>query len=130
MPDADPVAPSEALVQGLARTLGAEVIETHISWVLLAGELAFKVKKPVRLAFVDYSTLESRRHFCEEELRLNHRLAPTLYLGVARITGSPQAPVLDGEGPAIDYAVRMRRFSQHALFSERIAAQPAAPYFR
>ncbi len=114
--------PGGALAGALARALGAELIETHISWVLLAGEHAYKLKKPVRLPFVDYGTLEARRYFCEEEVRLNRRLAPSLYLGVARITGSLAAPELDGPGPALEYAVRMRRFPPGALFSEQLEA--------
>ncbi|MBL0427629.1 AAA family ATPase [Ramlibacter alkalitolerans] len=112
---------SRRLVQALARRLGAELIETHISWVLLAGALAYKVKKPLRLPFVDYSTPERRQGFCQEEVRLNERLAPGLYLGVARITGSSDAPEIDGSGPALEYAVRMRRFPAGALLSERAA---------
>ena len=104
----------------LAASLGAEVVETHISWVLLAGDRAYKLKKPVRLPFVDYSTPERRRHFCEEEVRLNARLAPSVYLGVSHVTGTPQAPALDGPGPAMDHAVRMRRFPPGALFSEQV----------
>jgi uncharacterized protein len=113
---------ADAMVAALARALGAELIETHISWVLLAGELAYKIKKPVRLPFVDYGTLDRRRHFCEEELRLNRRLAPSLYLGVARITGTHRAPALDGPGPVLEYAVRMRRFAPGALFGEQLQA--------
>ena len=111
-----------ALVTALARTLRAQMIETHISWVLLAKDTAYKIKKPVRLPFVDYGTLEARRHFCEEELRLNQRLAPSLYLGITRITGTHQVPVLDGPGPVLEYAVRMHRFAPGALFSEQLAA--------
>ena len=110
------------MVETLARTLHAQLIETHISWVLLAADTAWKIKKPVRLPFVDYSTLELRRHFCEEELRLNRRLAPSLYLGVTRITGTPSAPSIDGPGEAQEFAVRMKRFPDGALFSERLAA--------
>src|SRR6185295_19206586 len=110
------------VVAALARRLNAELIETHISWVLLAGDLAYKIKKPVRLPFVDYGTLEMRRHFCEEELRLNRRLAPSLYLGVSRITGTHRAPALDGPGPVLEYAVRMRRFAPGALFGEQVQA--------
>ena len=62
-----------------------EVVETHISWVLLAGDYAYKMKKPVRLPFLDFSTLAARRHYCEEELRLNRRTAPALYLEVVPI---------------------------------------------
>jgi uncharacterized protein len=113
---------ARALVAALAQLLRAELIETHISWVLLSGDRAYKVKKPVRLAFVDYGTAQARRHFCEEEVRLNRRLAPSLYLGVTRITGSRQAPALDGPGPVLEYAVRMRRFPPGALFAERLAA--------
>jgi uncharacterized protein len=110
------------LVRALAAQLRAEVIETHISWVLLTTGFAYKLKRPVRLPFVDYSTLAARRHCCEEEVRLNQRLAPSLYLGVTRITGRPDAPVLEGGGTVVDYAVRMRRFPPGALFAERLAA--------
>ena len=114
--------PARTLVGALAAQLGAELIETHISWVLLAGDSAYKFKKPVRLPFVDYTALQARRHFCEEELRLNSRLAPSLYLDLARITGTPQAPVLNGSGPALEYAVHMRRFPKGALFAEQLKA--------
>ena len=113
---------SALLVNALARALHAQIIETPISWVLLTRDTAYKIKKPVRLPFVDYGTLQARRHFCEEELRLNQRLAPSLYLGVTRITGTQQVPVLDGPGPVLEYAVRMRRFAPGSLFSEQIAA--------
>ncbi|EJL88502.1 hypothetical protein PMI15_00798 [Polaromonas sp. CF318] len=109
-------------VHALARVAGARVIETHISWVLLGPELAWKIKKPVHLPFVDYASLQARRHFCEEEVRLNRRLAPSLYLGVTRITGTPNSPQLDGEGPVLEYAVRMRRFAPGALFCEKADA--------
>jgi aminoglycoside phosphotransferase family enzyme/predicted kinase len=96
-------------------------IETHISWVLLCGSLAYKIKKPVRLGFVDFSTAAARRHACEEELRLNRRLAPSLYLDVVAVRGTPEAPHIGGDGPLIDHAVRMRRFAADGLFSERLA---------
>lgn len=86
------------------------LIETHISWVLLAGDYAYKIKKPVDLGFLDFSTLALRRQACEEEVRLNRRLAPDYYLGVAAITGSPSAPHLGGANEAFEYAVQMRRF--------------------
>jgi aminoglycoside phosphotransferase family enzyme len=122
MQTGDPLTLSQAMVTALARSLHAELIETHISWVLLTGDLAYKIKKPVALPFVDYSTLEARRHFCEEEVRLNRRLAPGLYLGVSQVTGSRSAPQVDGAGTLLDYAVRMRRFPAGALFSEQLAA--------
>jgi aminoglycoside phosphotransferase family enzyme/predicted kinase len=113
---------ARALVTALAAGLPAELIETHISWVLLAADTAYKIKKPVHLPFVDYSRLPARRHFCEEEVRLNRRLAPTLYLGVTGITGTIASPEIGGAGPVLEYAVCMRRFPPGALFSEKIAA--------
>ncbi len=97
-----------------------ELIETHISWVFLAGEYAYKVKKPVRLPFLDFSTLEARRSCCEEELRLNRRTAPELYLRVLPIAGTPAHPRIGAKGKALEYALQMRRFDQDAL-AERIA---------
>src|SRR5512140_53454 len=92
------------------RASGLDVRETHISWVVLAGDYAYKVKKPVRFPFLDFSTLEARRFFCEEEVRVNRRTAPEIYLDVVPITGALDAPFVHGPGPAIEYAVRMRRF--------------------
>ena len=118
----------DSLVHALARRLGARVVETHISWILLTPGIAYKVKKPVRLPFLDYSTLARRKRLCAEEVRVNRATAPSLYLGVARITGSASGPQIDGNGPVLEYAVRMRRFADGALFSERLAAgrlQPA-----
>ena len=116
------------LVAALARQLAldanvarVETLETHISSVLLAGRHAYKLKKPVDLGFVDFTTLERRRFFCEEELRLNRRLAPSLYLAVVPITGTIDAPVMGGAGEAIDYAVQMREFPQEALLSRALA---------
>lgn len=114
-------------VRRLAASLGAECLQTHISWVLLAGEHAWKIKQPVRLPFVDYGTLAARRRFCEEELRLNRRLAPGLYLGLDTIVQGPSGPGLGGPGPVLDVAVRMRRFAQDDLFSARLAAGRLGP---
>ncbi len=98
-----------------------EEVETHISWVLLAGEYAYKIKKALDLGFLDYSTLEKRKHCCAEEIRLNRRTAPELYLDVIGIGGTPEAPVF-GAQPAIEYAVRMRRFAQGRLL-DHLSAQ-------
>ncbi len=92
------------------------VIETHISQVILTGEFAYKIKKPMDFGFLDFSTLARRKHFCEEELRLNRRLAEPLYLEVLPITGSPEQPVLGGSGEAFEYVIKMRQFSQDQLF--------------
>lgn len=92
-----------------------QLLETHISWVLLTGTYAYKIKKPVDLGFVDFSTLAKRRHFCEEELRLNRRLAPDLYLGLRTLHGPAQRAHLGGVGPPIEVAVQMRQFRQQDL---------------
>jgi hypothetical protein len=114
------------------------LIETHISWVLLTGTFAYKIKKPVNLGFLDFSTLALREKYCREELRLNSRFAPQLYLDVVPIAGSPESPQLDGPGTPIEFAVRMREFRSderldavlargelHAADMDRLAAELA-----
>src|SRR5919197_3867494 len=91
------------------------VLQTHISWVVLTGPYAYKIKKPVNLGFVDFSTLAQRHFFCQEELRLNRRLAPQLYLEVVAISGTPTRPRLGAEDAPIEYAVKMLQFTQDAL---------------
>ncbi|MEZ5540969.1 MAG: AAA family ATPase [Pseudomonadota bacterium] len=97
-----------------------ELIETHISWVILTGDYAYKIKKPVDLGFLDFSTLELRRQCCHEEVRLNRRLAPEIYLDVVPVTGTTAQPRVGGAGPAIEYAVRMRQFPQQAQFDRML----------
>ncbi len=92
-------------------------IETHISSVLLVGPYAYKIKKPVDFGFLDFSTVELRHVSCEEEVRLNRRLAPDIYLEAVPITGTPDVPVLGGAGEPIDWAVKMRRFDEGLLLS-------------
>lgn len=99
------------------------LIETHISWVLLTGTWAYKIKKPVNLGFLDFTTLASRQRYCEAELRLNRRLTPGIYDSVVEIRGTPEHPRIDGAGPLLEYAVRMREFPQEALASEMLARQ-------
>lgn len=91
-------------------TQDVRVLETHISWVLLTGPFAYKIKKPVVLPFLDFSTLAFRKHYCDEELRINRRLAAELYLDVVPITGTPHEPHMSGDGNAIEYAVKMIQF--------------------
>jgi aminoglycoside phosphotransferase family enzyme len=88
----------------------ARLVETHISWVLLFGDDVLKLKKPVHMGFIDFSTLARRDRFAHEELRLNRRLAPELYLDVLRITGKQDAPRVGGEGDLLEPAVHMRQF--------------------
>ncbi len=104
-----------------------QVLQTHISWVLLTGEYAYKIKKPVDFGFLDFSTLEARRHFCREELRLNQRLAPQIYLEVVPLYGSPAAPQFSGDGEPFEYALKMRQFPQDCLLSELESAGGLAP---
>ncbi|WP_243409069.1 AAA family ATPase [Kushneria phyllosphaerae] len=94
-----------------------QVYETHISWVILTGEYAYKIKKPLDFGFLNFSTLERRKRFCEDEVRLNRRLAGDLYERVVPISGTSESPVLDGEGEPFEYAVCMRQFDNAGLFS-------------
>ncbi|OIQ80488.1 zeta toxin [mine drainage metagenome] len=103
------------------------LVETHISWVLLAGRYAYKIKKALDLGFLDFTTLARRRFYCEEEIRLNRRLAPQLYLDVVAIGGSPQSPVLGEDDPAIEYAVRMRRFAASKQMDRQLALALVTP---
>jgi len=97
-----------------------ELVETHISWVILTGSYAYKIKKPVRFVFVDFTTLEARQHACFEEIRLNRRWRDSIYIEVCPITGSTQAPRMGGEGEAFEYAVRMHQFDPGMLLSHCI----------
>jgi aminoglycoside phosphotransferase family enzyme/predicted kinase len=112
----DPLPPLIAALLEPARYLHkvelVELVQTHISWVLLAGEFAYKIKKPVCLSFLDFSSLAKRRRYCLEELRLNQRFASDIYLAVVEIFGEVQAPLWHGSGEPIEYAVKMRRFDE------------------
>ena len=138
---ADPAAEQRTLVQALrdaARyphpVASVTLVETHISYVLLTGRFAYKIKKAVNFGFLDFSTLEKRRRFCAEELRLNRRLAPLLYLSVVPIVGTVREPrigdVCGAPGGAegatelievIEYAVKMIEFPQSSLLDGRLA---------
>lgn len=95
--------------------------ETHISWVFLTGPYAYKLKKPVNFGFLDFSTLEKRKYYCEEEIRLNGRLAPHIYLSVVPICGDTSSPRINGQGPAVEYAVKMNQFDTSQEFDELLA---------
>jgi uncharacterized protein len=100
-------------------TTSIELVETHISWVLLTGEYAYKIKKPVNLGFLNFSTLAARHKFCLIELELNRRFAPELYLDVVSIGGRPDQPEI-GAMPALEWAVRMRQFPSDARLDRQI----------
>ncbi len=86
-----------------------ELIETHISWLFLVGDYVYKVKKPVDFSFLDFTTLDKRRHFCHREVFLNRRMSPEVYLGVVDITSEEGKLKVEGQGEVVDYAVKMRR---------------------
>lgn len=104
-----------------------ECIETHISWVLLTRDFAWKIKKPVSFDFLDFSTLPQRKEFCDEELRLNRRTALELYLDVVPICGSTSSPTIGGIGKPFEYAVKMRRFNNAGLLSRMAAENRLTP---
>lgn len=97
-----------------------KLIQTHTSWVFIAGEFAYKVKKPVNFGFLDYTTLSARRFFCQEEFRLNRLLSPDLYIEVLPITDEQGRLRLGGKGQVIDYCVKMRALPQSAIMTERL----------
>ena len=99
-----------------------QLLETHISWVILTGSFAYKIKKPIKLEFLDFSSLERRKFFCYDELRLNRRWAPELYLDVVPICGSFEKPVVGGSGSPIEYAVKMLQFPQIAQLDAQLDA--------
>ncbi|MGM8930051.1 bifunctional aminoglycoside phosphotransferase/ATP-binding protein [Salinicola halophyticus] len=104
---------------GFDHPIGAvEVFETPISWVVSTGEYAYKIKKPLDYgSFLDFSTLEKRRRLCEQEVTLNRRVAPTLYIGSVAISGSETVPRVNDDSAPIEYAVKMRQFSSRHLLS-------------
>jgi hypothetical protein len=98
-----------------------ELIQTHISYLFLTPELVYKIKKPVDFGFLDFTTLEKRRHFCVEEVRLNRRLAPRVYLGVVEVRETRRGLVFEGdEGEVVEYAVKMRRLAPDKILEEKI----------
>lgn len=118
--------PGRKLVEALSRptafdhgTESIELIETHISWLILAGPFAYKIKKPLTLGFLDFNTLELRKFFCEEEIRLNKPSAPDIYMDVVAITDGPH-PRFGGDGEPVEYAVRMHRFAEHLRLDRQL----------
>lgn len=111
-----------ALIEALQKSGSFEVIETHISWVILTGPFAYKIKKAVNLGFQDFTTLEKRKLYCEKEVILNRRLAPSVYIEVVPITGTMESPSINGKGLPIEFAVKMHQFSQEGIL-EQLATQ-------
>jgi len=96
------------------------LIQTHTSWVFIAGEFAYKVKKPVNFGFLDYTTLQARRFFCKEEFRLNRKLSPELYIGVLPVVDRSGKIRFGGKGRVIDYCIKMRAMPQSAIMTEKL----------
>jgi aminoglycoside phosphotransferase family enzyme/predicted kinase len=98
------------------------LIQTHVSWIFLAGEFAYKIKKPVNFGFLDFSTLDLRRFYCQEELRLNRRLCPAAYLAVVEVHDAGDGAAFHGNGAVIDYAVKMLRLPEERM-ADRLLAE-------
>ena len=94
-----------------------DILQTHISIVALTGDYAYKVKKPVNFGFLDFSTLEKRKYYCEEEMRLNRRLCPDIYLDVLSITQQNNTLTLNGKGTIVEYALKMKQFPQENILT-------------
>lgn len=123
------MSPLPPLITGLLKpqayphpTGAIKLVETHISWVLLTGDYVYKLKKPVNLGFLDFSTVERRRACCTEEVRLNSRFAPELYLGNVPVTGTAQQPQLSGDGEPIEWAVKLRQFDEASQLDRLLEA--------
>src|SRR5262245_10617308 len=101
--------------------------QTHISLVFLAGPFVYKIKKPVSFGFLDFSTLEKRRHFCHEEVRLNRRLAPDVYLGVVPIVQTDRGLVFEGDGTPVEWGVKMLRLPDEATLDSRLQRGDVTP---
>ncbi len=104
-----------------------ELIQTQMSFVFLAGDYVYKVKKPVDLGFLDYTTLEKRLFYCQKEIELNRRLCPEAYLGVVPVTSDNDHISLDGKGDVEEYAVKMRRLPEQAMMDTLLPQNKITP---
>ena len=129
MPSGDQTKSSQPLGLRLVAALfphpvsSPQLIETHISWIVLTGDFAYKIKKPVRFDFLDYSSLELRRRHCERELEIGRRYAPEIYLDVVPIIADGERlTVGEANGTIVEYAVKMRQFDQACLLDRQLSA--------
>lgn len=107
-------------------TRRVETVETHMAWVFLTDDFAYKLKKPVRYEFLDFSTLEARRRDCEDEVRLNRRLAPDVYLGTVALCAEPSGGLRLGDGSGVvDWLVKMRRLGEDTMLDVAISRRAA-----
>jgi aminoglycoside phosphotransferase family enzyme/predicted kinase len=99
-------------------THNVTLIQTHISFIFLTDDFVYKIKKPVDLGFLNFTTLDRRRFFCEEEVRLNRRLCPDVYMGVVQVRESADGITFQGNGKIVEYAVKMRRLPQDRMLDK------------
>ncbi|WP_136525112.1 bifunctional aminoglycoside phosphotransferase/ATP-binding protein [Geomonas ferrireducens] len=104
-------------------TTEVRLVETHVSFIFLTDRFVYKVKKAVNYGFLDFTTLDRRRFYCNEEVRLNRRLCPEVYLGVVELRDTTDGPGFGGTGPVIDYAVKMRRLPQERMLDRLLAEE-------
>ena len=104
-----------------------ELAQTQMSFVFITGDYVYKVKKPVDLGYLDYTTLDKRRFYCQREIELNRRLCPDIYLAVLPITRQKDCISVDGQGKTIEYAVKMRRLPQEAMMNVLLADNKVSP---
>ncbi len=109
------------------RPRAIKFIETHISLLFLTGNYVYKVKKPVDFGFLDFTTLEKRKFFCEQEVRLNRRLSPTIYLGVVTVTQEGNRMILEEKGEPVEYAVKMRQIPEEFLMDKLLEKKQVNP---
>ncbi|RUM27849.1 MAG: gluconokinase [Aquifex sp.] len=104
----------------LAEKLGARVVQTHTSWVLILSDVVYKIKKPVNFGFLDYSTLEKRKEMCYKEVDLNRRLCKWIYLGVVPISEENGEWIVEKDTNVVEYAVKMRKIPEDRVLSNRL----------
>jgi aminoglycoside phosphotransferase family enzyme len=104
-----------------------ELAQTQISYILFAGEYVYKIKKPVDMGFLDYTTLEKRLYYCRKEVELNRRLCADTYLGVVPVTEREKLFIVEGKGEALEYAVKMRRLPADAMMDALLAKNKVTP---
>ena len=120
----------EALLQPEAyphQVAGVELVETHVSYLFLTGEHVYKVKKPVDYGFLDFTTLDKRRYFCHQEVALNRRMSPEVYLGVSEVRQHQGRYTIDGPGVTVEYAVKMRQLPRQRALSMLLQQGQVSP---
>lgn len=108
-------------------TKKVELLQTHISFIFIAEEFVYKIKKPVNFGFLDFSTLEKRKYYCEQEVELNKRLSPDVYLGVVRITDEDGSLLIEGKGDVVEYGVKMKKIPMDKLMEKILAEGKLTP---